>query len=311
MSSSEYSREKSAGSAASTRAVKADQLKEFEFTHRDFERARSLIYKRAGIALADSKQEMVYSRLARRLRANGLSSFQVYLDRLESVEEGEEWEAFVNALTTNLTSFFREEHHFPILAEHVRTLTDPITIWCSAGSTGEEPYSIAMTLCEALGPRASEAQVIATDIDTNVLNTAENGVYPIDRLNRMSPERAKRFFLKGKGERAGFVRVRPELRQMVTFKQLNLLAGSWPISGPFDVIFCRNVMIYFDKPSQAKILARFAPLMKPNALLFAGHSENFLYVSDAFKLRGKTVYELNGRPSVPSGSDLRKIEKAL
>lgn len=310
MPSSERSLDKPITNAAGERAMKTDSLKEFEFTLRDFERVRSLIYKRAGIALADSKQEMVYSRLARRLRATGLSSFQAYLDSLESIDESEEWEAFVNALTTNLTSFFREEHHFPILAEHVRHLADPITIWCSASSTGEEPYSIAMTLCEALGARASQAHVIATDIDTNVLSTAANGIYPIDRLNRMSPERAKRFFLKGKGECAGFVRIRPELRQMVTFKQLNLLAGSWPISGPFDAIFCRNVMIYFDKPSQGRILTRFAPLMKPNALLFAGHSENFLYVSDAFKLRGKTVYELNARPSGSSGPDLRKIEKA-
>ncbi|MGZ3159462.1 MAG: CheR family methyltransferase, partial [Burkholderiaceae bacterium] len=136
------------------------------------------------------------------------------------------------------------------------------------------------------------AQIIATDIDTNVLSTAQQGIYTGDKLDKLSPERIKRFFLKGKGEQAGMIRVRPELRQMITFKQLNLLAQDWPISGTFDVIFCRNVMIYFDKPTQGKILSRFAPLLKPDGLLFAGHSENFLYVSDAFKLRGKTVYEL-------------------
>jgi chemotaxis protein methyltransferase CheR len=236
---------------------------------------------------------MVYSRLARRLRAVGMTSFATYLDTIERDRESAEWEAFTNALTTNLTSFFREEHHFPILAEHVKKKTGPLDIWCSASSTGEEPYSIAMTLCEAFGTLTPPAHVIATDIDTNVLNTAASGVYPIERLDRMSPERAKRFFLRGKGAQEGLVRVRPELRQMVTFRQLNLLSSDWPVSGPFDAIFCRNVMIYFDKPTQGRILDRFAPLMKPDALLFAGHSENFLYVSNAYRLRGKTVYELD------------------
>ncbi len=271
---------------------KVDSVKEFEFTARDFERVRAMIYKRAGIALADSKQELVYSRIARRLRATGLTSFAVYLDELEGRGDADEWEAFTNALTTNLTSFFRESHHFPILAEHAKKLKDPITVWCSASSTGEEPYSIAMTLCEVFGTLTPPAQIIATDIDTNVLSTAQQGIYTSDKLDKLSPERVKRFFLKGKGEQAGMIRVRPELRQMITFKQLNLLAQDWPVSGQFDVIFCRNVMIYFDKPTQGKILSRFAPLLKQDGLLFAGHSENFLYVSDLFKLRGKTVYEL-------------------
>jgi len=236
---------------------------------------------------------MVYSRLARRLRATGIGSFVSYLDQLEQGGSDEEWEAFTNALTTNLTSFFREAHHFPILADHIKKIKEPIEIWCSAASTGEEPYSIAMTACEAFNTLTPPVRIIATDIDTNVLNTGANGVYSIDRLDKMSPERAKRFFLRGKGAREGMVRVRPELRQMITFKQVNLLESNWGISGQFDAIFCRNVMIYFDKPTQGKILDRFAPLMKPDGLLFAGHSENFLYVTDAFKLRGKTVYELD------------------
>ena len=273
--------------------LKSDTVKEFNFTKSDFERVRALIYQRAGISLADSKQEMVYSRLARRLRATGIVSFGRYLDDLEAGRLGEEWESFTNALTTNLTSFFREAHHFPLLAEHIRQLPAPITIWCSASSTGEEPYSIAMTACEAFNTLTPPVQIIATDIDTNVLNTGANGVYGIDRLDKMSAERAKRFFLRGKGDQEGMVRVRPELRQLVTFKQLNLLADKWPLTGQFDVIFCRNVMIYFDKATQRKILSRFVPLMKPHALLFAGHSENFLYVSEALKLRGKTVYELD------------------
>ena len=271
--------------------------KEFEFTRADFERVRGLIYQRAGISLADSKQEMVYSRLARRLRANGIGSFSAYLDALEAGRMPAEWESFTNALTTNLTAFFREAHHFPLLAEHALRARGrhgaPLTVWCSASSTGEEPYSIAMTLCEAFDTLTPPVAIIATDIDTNVLATASAGVYPIERVDKMDPARLRRFFLKGKGAQEGLVRVRPELRQLITFRQLNLLADGWDVKGPFDAIFCRNVMIYFDKATQRKILARFVPLMKPDALLFAGHSENFLYVSDALRLRGKTVYELN------------------
>jgi chemotaxis protein methyltransferase CheR len=278
---------------------KTETVKEFDFTRRDFERVRALIHQRAGISLADSKQEMVYSRLARRLRATGIQSFATYLDDLEACRMDREWESFTNALTTNLTSFFREAHHFPLLLDHLIAVrkkdTRPLTIWCSAASTGEEPYSIAMTACEAFNTLTPPVQIVATDIDTNVLTTASNGVYPMERLDKTSPERLRRFFLKGKGAHEGMARVRPELRNLVTFKQLNLLADGWPLEGQFDAIFCRNVMIYFDKPTQRKILSRFVPLMKPHALLFAGHSENFLYVSDALRLRGKTVYELDGR----------------
>ncbi|MDY0960514.1 CheR family methyltransferase [Massilia sp. CFBP9026] len=278
---------------------KTETVKEFDFTRRDFERVRALIHQRAGISLADSKQEMVYSRLARRLRATGIQSFATYLDDLEAGRMDREWESFTNALTTNLTSFFREAHHFPLLLDHLTAVrkkdTRPLTIWCSAASTGEEPYSIAMTACEAFNTLTPPVQIVATDIDTNVLTTASNGVYPMERLDKTSPERLRRFFLKGKGAHEGMARVRPELRNLVTFKQLNLLADGWPLEGQFDAIFCRNVMIYFDKPTQRKILSRFVPLMKPHALLFAGHSENFLYVSDALRLRGKTVYELDGR----------------
>jgi len=266
--------------------------REFEFTPHDFATVRKLIYERAGISLSEAKTDMVYSRLGRRLRVLGLNSFKTYLDYLQNEKNADEWEAFINSLTTNLTSFFREEHHFPILIEHIQQIKTPITIWCSAASTGEEPYTIAMTACEAFGTLTPPVKIIATDIDTNVLATAANGVYPEDRLSKMSEVRCKTFFQRGKGSQQGLVRVRNELRQMITFQQLNLLADTWPLKEPFDAIFCRNVMIYFDKPTQAKILAKFVPLMKPEAILFAGHSENFLYVSDSLKLRGKTVYEL-------------------
>jgi chemotaxis protein methyltransferase CheR len=272
--------------------TRSETDKEFIFNAKDFDRVRDLIYKKAGISLADSKQEMVYSRLARRLRATGINSFSAYLDSLEKGTLDSEWEAFTNALTTNLTSFFREEHHFPILAEHIKNRKDTINVWCSASSTGEEPYSIAMTLCEAFGTLKPPVHIVATDIDTNVLATASKGVYNIDRLDKMSHDRISRFFLKGKGAQDGMVRIRTELRDLISFKQLNLLEDGWALNGPFDAIFCRNVMIYFDKPTQGSILKKFVPLMKNDGLLFAGHSENFLYVSNDFKLRGKTVYEL-------------------
>ncbi len=275
---------------------KADVTREFAFTAQDFTRVRNLIYQRAGIALSEGKHQMVYSRLARRLRATGLRSFTDYLDQLQNQPDGAEWEAFTNALTTNLTSFFREAHHFPLLAAHVRKKSGHIEIWCSAASTGEEPYSIAMTACEAFNSLTPPVRITATDIATNVLAVAQKGIYPIDKIGRMDDARLKRFFLRGKGAQEGMVKVRPELQQLITFQQLNLLDAHWAVKGPFDAIFCRNVMIYFDKPTQSKILARFAPLMQSDGLLFAGHSENFLYVSDAFRLRGKTVYELEASP---------------
>lgn len=267
--------------------------REFHFTSQDFERIRKLIYDRAGISLSPAKQDMVYSRLARRLRATGTSHFSDYLARLEKGDEAE-MEAFTNSLTTNLTAFFREGHHFPLLAEHVKKHMGkhPISLWCSASSTGEEPYSMAMTMVDLFGRFDCPVKILATDLDTNVLKKAEAGVYPIDRVEKMSPDLVKRFFLKGSGEQAGYVKVRQELRDLITFRQINLLDESWPMRGPFDAIFCRNVMIYFDKPTQHKILQKFVPLLHQDGLLFAGHSESFYHAADLFKSRGKTVYEL-------------------
>lgn len=267
--------------------------REFNFTNRDFERVRKLIYAHAGISLNPSKQDMVYSRLARRLRATGIDNFDDYLDLLEQ-NDAAEWEAFVNSLTTNLTSFFREEHHFPLLTDHLlkHKRKSHIELWCSAASTGEEPYSMAMAAVDAFGTFTPPVNILATDLDTNVLAKAEAGVYPLERIEKLSPDLVRRFFLKGTGSQAGFVRVRPELRAMITFRQLNLLSPTWSVRGPLDAIFCRNVMIYFDKTTQLKILERFAPLLESDGLLFAGHSESFHNAGHLFSLRGKTVYEL-------------------
>ena len=267
--------------------------REFAFTLEDFERVSRLIYEHAGISLKPSKQDMVYSRLARRLRATGVDNFRDYLALLES-DNTDEWEAFVNSLTTNLTSFFREPHHFQLLAEHVNKNKGqhPICLWCSAASTGEEPYSMAMTMVDAFGSFTPPVSIVATDVDTNVLAKAEAGVYPVERIEKLSADVVKRFFLRGTGAQSGYVKVRPELQAMITFRQVNLLGDSWPIRGPLDAIFCRNVMIYFDKETQLRILQRFVPLLQPDGLVFAGHSESFYNATHLFRLRGKTVYEL-------------------
>ncbi|MBL8446516.1 MAG: chemotaxis protein CheR [Zoogloeaceae bacterium] len=265
--------------------------REFEFTGGDFEKIRKLIYEHAGISLSPVKQDMVYSRLARRLRHFGDTTFAQYLRRLE--QDSTEWETFVNSLTTNLTSFFREAHHFEILAAKLRNINErrPIKIWCSAASTGEEPYSLAMTACEAFNSMTPPVQILASDIDTNVLAHGEKGVFALDRVEKLSADRLRKFFLKGGGGQAGYARVRPELQRLISFRQINLLDAKWPIQGPVDVIFCRNVMIYFDKPTQYGILKRFMPLLRRDGLLFAGHSESFMHASDLFRSMGRTVYE--------------------
>jgi chemotaxis protein methyltransferase CheR len=272
-----------------------EDAREFDFTDRDFERIRKLIYDHAGISLSPSKHEMVYSRLGRRLRALGLSDFKEYLVLLEH-GDATEWEAFTNSLTTNLTAFFREELHFPLLAELLRRHkgSGRITLWCSAASTGEEPYSMAMTAAEVFGTLTPPVRILATDIDTNVLAKAQQGVYAMERLEKMPQERIRRFFLRGKGQHAGQARVRDELRAMINYRPLNLLDASWAIRGPFQAIFCRNVMIYFDKATQYAILQKFVPLLRPDGLLFAGHSESFQHAADLFRPRGKTVYEPAG-----------------
>ncbi|OON41427.1 chemotaxis protein-glutamate O-methyltransferase [Izhakiella australiensis] len=258
-----------------------------------FKRISELIYQRAGIVLADHKREMVYNRLVRRLRTLNLDDFGRYLAQLENNPGSAEWQAFINALTTNLTAFFREAHHFPVLAEQAKRRTGSFNVWCAAASTGEEPYSIAITLAETLGSGPGKFQVHATDIDTQVLEKALGGIYRQEELRTLSPQQLQRFFMRGTGPHAGMVRVRSELGSAIHFAQLNLLANEWALPGPFDAIFCRNVMIYFDKETQEKILRRFVPLLKPGGLLFAGHSENFSQLSKDFYLRGQTVYGLS------------------
>ena len=269
----------------------AMQGREFAWTDADFDRVQALIYKRAGISLHDGKHAMVYSRLSRRLRETGHGSFDQYLGWLES-SEGPEWQEFINALTTNLTSFFREQHHFEIFSDYLRSRPSgaPCNVWCSAASTGEEPYSIVMTAFEALGQR-SNFKLVASDIDSKVLATAAQGVYKMDALRGLDVARVRNFFMRGKGATEGMVRVKPELRQCIEFMMVNLIRDDWPFKEHFDVVFCRNVMIYFDAHTQRQVLERIHRVMKPGSLLFVGHAENFSDSRDLFVLKGKTAYE--------------------
>jgi chemotaxis protein methyltransferase CheR len=264
---------------------------EFSFATSDFDLVRQLIYQRAGISLHSGKQAMVYSRLSRRLRETGQKSFASYLKWLQSATgpaADEEWQEFINSLTTNLTSFFREEHHFHALHTELKGRTS-LRLWCNAASTGEEPYSLAMTVAESMGI-SSNVKLVCSDIDTKVLATAGQGVYAADARG-LSPERLKQHFLRGKGANSGFIRIKPELARMIEFRGHNLMDTRWSLGEPFDIVFCRNVMIYFDAPTQRAVLERIHGVMKPKSLLFVGHSENFTESKDLFRLRGKTIYE--------------------
>lgn len=269
----------------------AMQGKEFVWTNADFDRVQDLIYRRAGISLHDGKHAMVYSRLSRRLRDTGHHSFKEYLSWLESTD-GAEWQEFVNALTTNLTSFFREQHHFQIFAEHLRSkpANHSWKVWCAAASTGEEPYSIVMTALDALGSRP-HFSLMASDIDSKVLAAAASGVYKAESLKGVSAAQTQAYFMRGKGSNQGMVRVKPELKQLVEFLIVNLIKDDWPFRDGFDVVFCRNVMIYFDAETQRRVLERIHRVMKPGGMLFVGHAENFSDSRDLFVLKGKTAYE--------------------
>ncbi len=280
--------------------------REFNYSTADFESVRKILYKKAGINLSDSKKQLVYSRLARRLRALKLQNFTEYLAYLDEHEY--EQEEFINALTTNLTAFFREPHHFDILAtfaEKMKQQRRPMRVWCAAASTGEEPYSIAMALSEAYGSYEPPVEIIASDIDSNVLKEGSAGVYSLQRLETVSLERKKQFFQRGKGANSGKARVIPALRNLIDFRQVNLLDATWDLKPGFDIIFCRNVMIYFDKETQMKLLARMMKLLNNDGLYIAGHSESFTSANHLVKLIGKTTYVHAANAKQDSVNELR------
>lgn len=269
--------------------------REFHYTDADFARVKGLVYEFAGIDLNESKKNLVYNRLAKRIRFLQQDSFNEYLDFVEAQGE-EEFIHLINAITTNLTFFFRENHHFEYLAETVipellqkNASSKKIRIWSAGCSTGEEPYSLAIVLKETV-PSGWDAKVIATDLDTNVVNTAKRGVYKIDRLKGVTEDRKKNWFMKGKGSNDGFVKIKPDLQSSIEFGQINLM-NDWPIKDQIDVIFCRNVVIYFDKETQARLFDRYANLLSDKGYLFVGHSESLYKVCDRFELLGKTIYQ--------------------
>ncbi len=275
-----------------SKAAQIQAQREFEFTDSHFRFLAKLANTRTGIVLADHKRDMVYGRLVRRLRALKLDSFTAYCELLQSEAGEAEMGNLVNAITTNLTSFYREAHHFEHLAEVLRETTTKqpsgrIRLWSSACSSGMEPYSMAMTVRSAISDLGKwDTRILATDIDTNMVNTGATGEYSASDVEDV-PSECKKYIQRGAS--AGRVRMSDELKSLIAFKQLNLLE-SWPMKGPFDAIFCRNVVIYFDKPTKQKLFARMADIIKPGGWLYIGHSENLHGITDRFELQGRTVY---------------------
>ncbi|WP_415881664.1 CheR family methyltransferase [Neptuniibacter sp. QD34_54] len=278
-------------------ASDSTRSREFTFTRNHFVKVRDELYDYAGIVLADHKQDMAYNRLVRRLRELKLSNFDDYFSFLDN--NPVEFSQFINALTTNLTAFFREKHHFDFIANTIIPEIEQngcyrVRAWSAGCSLGEEPYSLAMTLLESgLDPSCWDIRLLATDIDSKVLSSAKSGIYSDDRIKNLPSNQVKRWFLKGKGLHKGFVRVKPELQDLLKFNYLNLMQD-WPIEGPLDFIFCRNVMIYFDQSTQARLLDRMHALLKPNGYLFVGHSEALARHASNFELVGKTIYRKVG-----------------
>jgi chemotaxis protein methyltransferase CheR len=264
----------------------------------EFQFLRDFVYQHCGISLGDQKRQLVQGRLLRRLRALGLKDFSSYCELLRKDPDGELGE-LASVISTNVTSFFREMHHYDLLVSELlpRWLEEKknggrLRIWSAGCSTGEEPYALAMVLAEALERTGSkvDARILATDLSPQALETARAGTYPLERMGGVSDERRNRWFLRGEGAYEGLARVHPRLRELVTIQPLNLL-HDWPMRGPFDAIFCRNVVIYFDKPTKQRLFDRYAGLIEQGGYLFLGHSESMYGLSDSFELVGRTVYK--------------------
>jgi len=268
-----------------------------QLTDQDFEGLRRLVTRHTGISVGAGKRQLLFNRLNRRLQCHGLSSFGEYCELIDSGRDRKEIEVFINAVTTNLTAFFREPHHFELLRQSVipQCLTankhsQRLRIWSAGCSTGEEAYCLAITVYEAIRNIADwDVLILATDLDTSVLSSARAGVYPNECVAKVPPEYRKKWFTSGSGEYTGKACLSPKLKQIIRFRQLNLM-DEWPMRGVFDVVFCRNVVIYFDKATQAKLFNRMADQMAPGGHLFIGHSESLHNVTDRFSLLGKTTY---------------------
>lgn len=275
-------------------ALHAEKQREFEFTRKDFDFLKKVANQHTGIVVSDDKFDMFYARLSRRVRRLGLSTFREYCRVVENNPDGE-LDELINAITTNLTSFFREKHHFDFLRQRLvpeltaQGMSRELQVWSAGCSTGEEPYSLAMTLKECLPPGWS-ARITATDIDSNVLATAAQGVYAQERVSGIDADCMRRWFQRGTGSNGGKVRAKRELREMINFSQLNLMHSSWQVPSQFDFIFCRNVLIYFDRETKQKLAKKYARLLNTGGYLFIGHSESLFRLSDDFELVGNTIY---------------------
>jgi chemotaxis protein methyltransferase CheR len=266
----------------------------------EFDFIRHVVGENAGIKLGPNKRQLVQGRLARRMRELGLGSYEAYCNHVREAGP-EELVGLINALTTNVTSFFRENHHFEALASYMlpealkrNEASRRLRVWSAGCSTGEEAYCIAMIAAEEMPTTPKwDLKILATDIDSDVIAEAQRGVYPFERVSAIPESRLRRFFRRGAGAESGNVRVRPELAQLVTFRPLNLMQ-EWPMRGPFDIIFCRNVMIYFDQPTRERLVDRFAQILAPGGYLCIGHSESIHGVTTPFKSVGKTVYKRQG-----------------
>ena len=268
----------------------------------EFEFLRKFVYTHCGISLGEHKRQLVQGRLFRRLRALGLQQFSSYCELLQRDPQSELGE-LASVISTNVTSFFREVHHYDLLVaellprwlEDKRRSGERLRIWSAGCSTGEEPYALAMVLAEAIEQNGSkaDARILATDLSPQALETARKGVYPLERLAGISAERCRRWMLRGEGEYDGLACVHPRLRELVTIEPLNLL-HPWPMRGPFDAIFCRNVVIYFDQPTKQRLFRRYAELLPVGGYLFLGHSESLHGVNDQFELIGRTVHRKIG-----------------
>ncbi len=268
---------------------------QYEIGDLEFNRFREIIYREAGIKLTDLKKTLVQARLSRRMRSLGLGTFSQYYSYLVDNYD-EEKIFFINSITTNKTDFFREEKHFDylrkvILPQYGSEGRREIRLWSAGCSTGEEPYSLAITLLDYYddGPMP-DIRILATDIDTQVLATAQNATYDSDRVSCIPEDMLKRFFRRGVGSLQGQYRLKESVTGLVSFRRLNLLSESYPMKRAFDIIFCRNVIIYFDKPTQVELFRRFSRYLKNDGYLFIGHSENITSFSRDFVLQGHTIY---------------------
>ncbi|HTN77459.1 MAG TPA: protein-glutamate O-methyltransferase CheR [Pirellulaceae bacterium] len=284
--------------ASSTREASLEQI-----TDDEFDAFRRLIYDIAGIHLHEGKRTLVTARLSKRLRALNMPTFLDYYDHLLNHDPlGHELQQMINCITTNKTEFFRESHHFDFLketaipeicAEVGARRSRKLRIWSAACSLGQEPYSIAMAVLDALnGAQSWDIRILASDIDTNVLDHASQGMYPADEIARLPAAMKQKYFLKGTGQWKDQVRVKPAVQRLVTFRQINLNATPWPIHTQFDLIFCRNVIIYFDQPTQMRLFGRLHEIIRPNGYLMLGHSENLPFSLSGYRSLGGTIYRV-------------------